>query len=374
MLLATLAFAVQAASIDRAARAGIESGVFPAAVVVVGRSDTILHARGYGRFTWSAASRVPDPDSSLFDLASLTKVIATTPAVMRLVENGRLELDRPVRAYLPEFTGDSKDAVTVRHLLSHTSGLRAWLDLPKETRDAAAARRRVLEEPLTRPPGGRVEYSDLNAILLGWVVESVAGLPLDRFVEEQVLRPLAMQETRWTPPRALHRRTVPNGRWRGTPVAGAVHDQNAALLGGVAGHAGLFSTGADLARYARMWLNQGRGARCAVVFRPATVALFSGRAAGNRALGWEMRDTTTADNAGVRLSASAFGHTGFTGTSLWIDPVHDLFVVVLTNRVYAPRMGRSITRLKELRGKIADAAVELALAAPRPGRAPASGC
>lgn len=360
------------AELDRVVMDGIRAGVYPAAVVVVGRHDTILHARGYGHFTWSAQSPVPSPDSSLFDLASLTKVVATTPAVMRLVEMGRVALDRPVREYLPEFAGNGKDAVTVRHLLSHTSGLRAWLDLPKETKDPAQARRRVLDEPLVRRPGTRApEYSDLNAMLLGWIVEAAAGMPLDRFVEEQVLRPLGMHETRYRPPRALHRRAVPNGLWRGTAVAGTVHDQNAALLGGVAGHAGLFSTGADLARYAQMWLSGGRGARCARVFSPETVALFSRRAAEGRALGWEMRDTTTADNAGLRLSASAVGHTGFTGTSLWIDPDQDLFVVVLTNRVYAPRAGRSITRIKEIRGKVADAAAGLAAAAPR---APVGNC
>lgn len=190
-------------------------------------------------------------------------------------------------------------------------------------------------------------------------------MALDRFVEDEVLPGLGMRHTRFRPPRSLHRVTVPNGLWRGTPVAGKVHDQNAAIFGGVAGHAGLFSTGADLARYAQVWLRNGRTAACVPAFRPGTIAAFSRRAAGHRALGWEIRDTASVDNTGVRLSAAAFGHTGFTGTSLWIDPAQDLFVVVLTNRVYAPRAGRSITRVKEIRGKVADAAARLAAEVPR---------
>lgn len=361
------------AELDRAVIDGIRAGVYPGAVVVVGRHDTILLARGYGYFTWSARSQVPDPDSSLFDLASLTKVVATTPAVMKLLEAGKLELDRPVRDYLPDFAGTGKDAVTVRHLLSHTSGLRDWLDLSKETGDAFAARRRVMEEPLLRAPGSRVEYSDFNGMLLGWIVEAVSGLPLDRFAEDSVFVPLGMRDSRFRPARSLWRHTVPNGVWRGTPVAGSVHDQNAARLGGVAGHAGLFSTGMDLARYARVLLSRGRNAACTQVFRPGTVALFTRRAVEYRALGWELRDTVTAGSAGVRLSPSAFGHTGFTGTSMWIDPAQDLFVIILTNRVYAPRVGRSMTRIREIRGQVADAAVGLADRVPgRRGRAATS--
>jgi CubicO group peptidase (beta-lactamase class C family) len=156
------------------------------------------------------------------------------------------------------------------------------------------------------------------------------------------------------------------GIWRGTAISGTVHDQNAAPLGGVAGHAGLFSTGRDLARFAQGLLNGGRAPNCRAVILPATVARFTRPAGGNRTLGFELEDTSSADNSGVRLSPAAFGHTGFTGTSLWIDPVQDLFVIILTNRVYAPRASRSITRLKLLRGKVADAAAGLAAARASP--------
>jgi CubicO group peptidase (beta-lactamase class C family) len=350
--------------IERAVRDGIAGGVFPGAVVVVGRSDTVLWARGYGHFTWSAASAVPDPDSTLYDLASLTKVVATTPALMLLVDAGKVLLDRPVRDYLADFAGPGKDGVTVRHLLAHSSGLPAYRPYYREARDAPTLRRLVMEEPLRGTPGSRVEYSDLNGMLLGWIVEAVSGATFDQFVRERVFTPAGMAETRFAPPRAAWRRTAPVGVWRGTPVAGRVHDQHADRLGGVAGHAGLFSTGKDLARYAQVMLRGGRTAGCAALFREATVAEFTRLAARGRGLGWEMRDTTTADNAGTRMSAATYGHTGFTGTSLWIDPQRDLFVVLLTNRVYAPRARRSITQLKALRGRVADAAVELLEALP----------
>ncbi|HWP36509.1 MAG TPA: serine hydrolase domain-containing protein, partial [Gemmatimonadales bacterium] len=336
------------------------AGVYPGAVVIVGRHDTILLARGYGHLTWSSSSPVPNPDSTLFDLASLTKVVATTPAAMRLVETGRLRLSDPVQAYLPEFTGEGKQDVTIAHLLYHTSGLRAYLPLHERSTDSAGASRLVLEEPLRWTPGTRTEYSDLNAILLGWIIERASGRPLDEFARAELFQPLGMTETRFRLPRSMWKRAAPVGVWRGTPVSGTVHDQNAARLGGVAGHAGLFGTGRDLARFAQFLLNGGSTTDCRSILRPETVALFSRRVGQNRSLGFEMEDTTTADNSGQRLSGRAFGHTGFTGTSLWLDPEQDLFVIVLTNRVYAPRASRSITRLKQIRGRIADAAVGLA--------------
>jgi CubicO group peptidase (beta-lactamase class C family) len=358
-----LVLALQAAAaqdpIDRAAREGIERGVYPGAVVVLGRRDTVLLARGYGHLTWSPKSQVPDPDSTLYDLASLTKVVATTPAAMLLVEAGKLRLDRPVRDYLPGFQGPGKAEVTVRQLLSHTSGLPAYRLFYERATDAATMRRLVLEEPLGGPPGRRVVYSDLNAMLLGWIVEGVSGQPLDRLVTEQVFRPAGMTQTGYHPARPLWRRMAPVGLWHGAVIVGQVQDQNAARLGGVSGHAGLYSTGSDLGRYAQLLLRGGRTPECRQLFRPETVAAFTRRAAGDRALGWEMRDTTKADNAGTRMSDSAFGHTGYTGTSMWIDPERDLFVIVLTNRVFAPQDGRSITRLKAIRGRVADGAVHL---------------
>jgi CubicO group peptidase (beta-lactamase class C family) len=353
-------------SLDHAVQEGIARGVYPGAVVMVGRQDTVLLSRGYGHLTWSARSAVPRPDSTLYDLASLTKVVATVPSVMLLVDQGKVQLDRPVHDYLPDFKGASKERVTVRMVLSHTSGLPAWRPFFRQAHDAAALRRLVVQEPLRWAPGRRVEYSDLNGMLMGWIVEAASGEPLDRFAHDRVFVPAGMSQTAYRPPRATWRRAAPVGVWRGTPVAGQVHDQNAARLGGVSGHAGLFSTGADLARYAQVLLRGGRTPACSVLIRAETVTLFTRPAAPGRGLGFEMRDTTRADNTGTRLSARAFGHTGFTGTSLWIDPERDLFVILLTNRAYAPRARHSIPLLKEIRGRVADAAVELLAGLPPP--------
>ncbi|UCF40102.1 MAG: beta-lactamase family protein [Gemmatimonadota bacterium] len=362
MLYAMLALALQVGAqtaLDAAIARGIESGVFPGAVVVVGTSDRILHARGYGHFTWSADAAVPSPDSTLYDLASLTKVVATTPAAMVLVDEGKLELDRAVQDYLPEFSGEGKEQITLRHLLEHRTGLRAFLPLNERASTAEEAKELVLTEPLRYEPGGRVEYSDLNSMLLGWIVERVSSASLDEFAAERVFAPAGMTETRFEPPRSLWGRVAPVGLWRGYVIAGRLHDQNAVRLGGVSGHAGLYSTGADLGRYAQLLLNGGRAPSGVQVLQPETVREFTRRGPGNRALGWEMRDTTTQENTGALLSSAAYGHGGFTGTSIWIDPTLDLFVILLTNRVFAPRTRRSITRLKEVRAQVADAAVAL---------------
>jgi CubicO group peptidase (beta-lactamase class C family) len=346
-----------ASQVEAAVRRGIDAGSFPGAVVVIGTTRGVLYARGIGNFTWDPDSPVPDPDSTLFDLASLTKVVATTPSIMRLVEQGMLDLDSPVSQHLPAFVGEGKDAVTVRHLLQHQSGMRAFLPLNTETTTAEEAKARVLSEPLRWAPGGRVEYSDLNAMMVGWVVETVSGERLDAFAATAVFDGLGMSATQYHPARSARSQMMPVGLWRGHVITGELHDQNAVRLGGVSGHAGLYSTGADLATYARMWLGSGTVDSTAA-FRPGMVSHFRRRGSGNRALGWEMRDTTQSDNTGTEMSAETFGHTGYTGTSMWIDPVQDLFVILLTNRVFAPR-GRSITTLKRVRGEVADAAVGL---------------
>ncbi len=348
-----------AAQVDEAMEDGIRSGVYPGAVVVIGTGDSVLLARGYGHFTWSDASRVPDPDSTLFDLASLTKVVATTPTVMRLVDAGAIDLDMPVQSYLPDFKGDGKESVTVRSLLEHRSGLRAFLPLNDRSETAQEARRLVLEEELRWAPGSRVVYSDLNAMLLGWIVENASGQSLDSYAAAEVFRPIGMTRTMFKPPRSLVPSMAPVGLWRGHVIAGELHDQNAVRLGGVSGHAGLYSTGRDLALYAQVYLNGGRDRTGAQLFASATVLEFTQRGAGNRALGWEMRDTTDQSNSGRLLSVGAYGHGGYTGTSIWIDPSRDLFVIILTNRVFAPRTRRSITQLKAIRARVADAAVGL---------------
>ncbi len=356
----------EAAAFDRLVANGIREGVYPGAALVVGRRDTVLFAKGYGHLTWSAASPAVDPESTLYDLASVTKVIATTTSLMLLVDAGKVRLDAPVSAYIPEFHGVGTAGITVRQLLTHTSGLRPTLPLYREAADSAAAIRMVYAATPVVPPGSRVVYSDLNAILVGEIVRRAAGEALDVFAEGEVLRPLGLERTLFRPPARWRSWIAPTGQWHGHPVAGIVNDQNAARLGGVAGHAGLFATAADVARFAQFMLRQGTLPDGRRLVRAETVREFTTRAtpvrAGReaRALGWQAVPTgETVSSAGTLFGPSSFGHTGWTGTSLWIDPARNLFVVLLTNRAFAPRTARPFTRLKEVRGRVADEAVRL---------------
>ncbi|HEV8264418.1 MAG TPA: serine hydrolase domain-containing protein [Gemmatimonadales bacterium] len=354
-----------AATFDPLVLDGIRRGAYPGAALVVGRRDTVLFAKGYGRLTWSPRSAAVDPDSTLWDLASLTKVIATTTALMLLVERGRVDLDAPVRRYLPEFaTAD----VTVRHLLTHTSGLRGTLPLYRDARDSTEALRMVLTEAPLAPPGTRMVYSDLNAILLGEIVRRAGwGGPLDAFATREIFVPLGMRQTVFRPSRQLVRRIAPTGVWRGAPVAGTVNDANAAKLGGVAGHAGLFASARDVARFAQFMLGEGALPGGPRLLRPETVRAFTAvavkarRGASARTLGWEAVPTgEDISSAGTQLGPRTYGHTGWTGTSLWIDPDRGVFVLLLTNRAFAPRARRSFTVLKDVRGRVADAAARAA--------------
>jgi CubicO group peptidase (beta-lactamase class C family) len=350
------------AEIDQLAEAGTRRGLYPGAVVVIGRRDSILYARGYGHFTWSLRSPVPSPDSTYWDIASITKVVGTASAVMRLVDAGRIELDAPVRRYLPRFSGGPKDQVTIRMLLDHTSGLRSYAAFFKQTRSRERAVELLYSERLIRRPGDEPLYSDLNAILLGVVVESVAGMPLDRFVHREVFEPLDLHQTTYRPPPSIHRRTVPTALWRGHPVQGQVNDPNAALFGGAAGHAGIFSTGMDLARYAQVWLRAGAGPNGQWVSQ-ATIKRFltSSSNSGPRLLGWDTPELNKAEPSlyGTLISDAAYGHTGFTGTEIWIDPTRDLFLVFLTNRTFDPKVRNSAHSLRAIRTELSDAAIRL---------------
>ncbi len=358
---------------DSIVASGIRRGIYPGAVLLIGRKDRVLHQQGFGHFTWRTSSPAPSPDSTWWDLASLTKVVGTTGAVMRLLEERQLELDQPVVHYLPRFTGGARDVVTVRMLLDHTSGLPAYVAFFRlaTTRDSAIAL--LYTTPLRHAPGSVTNYSDLNFLLLGLLVEQLSHEPLDRFVIRSVLEPAGMRHSGYRLGDSLAARTAPTGLWHGRPLCCAVNDQNAALMGGVAGHAGLFSTGTDLVRFARLWMNEGLldGRR---VYDSATIRTFlrtdsTGRLPPAdevpRLLGWERGPPTTVpkpvDSAyGSLLSRRAYGHTGWTGTLIWIDPQLDLFLILLTNRSFGPRIGHSIRALREIRGALADAIVQSA--------------
>lgn len=343
-------------TIDRIVRRGITGGGYPGAAVVVGRRGFAVFEKGYGRLGWTASSAPVVPDESIYDLASLTKVVGTATAAMILWDEGRLDLDAPVARYLPAFSGGAKDQVTIRHLLTHTSGLPAGRDLRRLAADRWQARQVVVSTPLACRPGACQVYSDLGPDVLGFAIEAITGQGLDAFLEERVFRPLGMDDTGFRPEGGARDRIAPTevSPPRGYPLRGEVHDENAWALGGVAGHAGLFSTAADLSVFAQMMLNRGtyNGVRIA---SDSAVARFTQRTAGTRALGWDTADGE--GTAGLHMGERAYGHTGFTGTSLWIDPDRDLFVVLLTNRVHAPRARRPARVIADVRADLADAAV-----------------
>ena len=343
------------AAIDRVVGRGIRAGGFPGASVIVGRRGAAVFSKGYGRLGWSKdASRV-DPEQSIYDLASLTKVVGTTTAIMILYDEGRIALDARAVEYLPAFTGGWKDSITIRQLLTHRSGLPASRDLWKLATNPQEARLGVIDATLVCRPGVCFDYSDLGLILLGMIVENVAGTGLDRFLDERVFQPLGMTATYFRPVSSLRARIAPTDVTppRGYPIRGEVADENAFALGGVAGHAGLFSTAADLSVFAQMMLNGGtyNGVR---IVADSTIALFTKRTAGTRALGW---DTADGDGgSGSYLSANSYGHTGYTGTSLWIDPDREMFVVLLTNRVHAARARRPAKVISDVRADLSDLA------------------
>lgn len=349
------------ADLDAAIAGGITRGVYPGAVVIVGRSTGILHARGFGHLSWSSSSRQPSPDSTLYDLASLTKVVATTSAAMLLVDRGRLDLDRPVSAYLRRFSRPAQQGITVKMLLDHTSGLKPYVEFYKRSTTPAGMASLILREEPVRTPGISAVYSDINAMLLSMVIESITGESLDRFVRREVFGPLGMGETGFNPSPSRRRRAAPSYADRHRTVAGLVHDRNARDLGGVAGHAGLFSTASDLARYAQWWLREGTTPSGGTLVAPAVLRSFLTRnpASGTRLLGWDSPDPEVEGGSvfGSMLSAAAYGHTGWTGTQVWVDPEKDLFVVLLTNRSLNPRVGRSLRDLRLVRAQVADAAV-----------------
>lgn len=340
-------------------------GAFPGAYALIGNASGVIARDSVGTLDWGP-SAVPT-EHSLWDIASLTKVTGMTTAIMQLVEAGRVDLDAPLQRYLPEWRGPDKERVTVRQLITHTSGLPAFKAYDQQTHDPARLATLMFETPLEAAPGSRMVYSDIGAYMLGRLVERISGETLDQYVRDHVFRPLGMRETGYRPDTALRPRIAPTeiDTLRGGKVWGFVHDERAYYLGGVSAHAGIFSSAHDLARLARMYLNGGAldGAR---IVSPATITQFTTRQVADRALGWQKPDGS--NSAGHLMSERAFGHTGFTGTSIWIDPARDLFVILLTNRVNPTRNNPRIGRV---RVALADAVFSI-LPAPTPPSTPGS--
>jgi serine-type D-Ala-D-Ala carboxypeptidase len=339
------------ARVGDAVRDEIARGSFPGAALAAGRWGRVVVEEGFGRT--GAGEGVVDPDRTVYDLASLTKVVGTTTAVMLLVEDGRMSLEDPVQAYLPEFTGPGKERVTIRDLLTHTSGLPAGATVAVTTPEEAL--QRVLRVPLSSAPGVRVEYSDVGFVVLFAAAERAAGEPLYRLLDRRVFEPLQMHSTGWVMGEGCGR-CAGTSRTQGVAFRGRVHDPIARRLGGLAGNAGLFSTAHDLARFAAMLANGGEldGVR---VLRASTVRDFTRRypGSGTRALGWDTPGAPGSGAAGSRASDRSFGHTGFTGTSIWVDPERGTWVVLLANRTYENVPNRMQALRRTVHDRVTDA-------------------
>lgn len=326
----------------------IELGSFPGAALTVGVRGQQVHLSALGRTGWTDGAAFVDADRTLYDLASLTKAVATTTAVMLLVEDGRMRLDDRVSKWVPEFAGGDKAKVTVRQLLTHTGGVRAGGQNFNMDASSARIRQYLLTRPLALEPGKDVLYSDIGFVVLWTAAERAAGEPLPRLLERRVWQPLGMRDTRFSPPRGCARCAPTLRLSTGEPYAGGSYDEIGRGLEGRAGNAGLFSTAADLGRFAAMMANGGEldGVR---VLREETIRTFLAPqpGAGSFALGWVTycREGKVKDHVACR-DVYGIGHTGSTGTALWIDPRSGTWMVLLTNRVYQPRRDIDMTRVR----------------------------
>jgi uncharacterized protein YbbC (DUF1343 family)/CubicO group peptidase (beta-lactamase class C family) len=346
-------------ALDAAIDQAVTDGLIPGAVLIVGHDGKIVHRKAYG-----SRALVPQREAmtldTIFDLASLTKVIATTSAAMKVFEDGKLRLSDKVTDYLPEFQGGKSD-ITIRDLMTHFSGFKPDFDLDPPFSGYEAGIHRALIEKPQNPPGVRFVYSDTNFILLGEIVHGKSGKMLDELTRDEIFKPLEMVDTQFKPPASLRTRIAPTeiDTVTGLPFRGVVHDPRARLMGGVAGHAGLFSTATDLSRFAEMMLGMGTrdGAR---IFSPLTVRKFTSPETPPdqptlRGLGWDV-DSSYSSNRGELFPIGSYGHTGFTGTSVWIDPNTNSYVILLTNFIH-PKAGKSLTALRSRVATIAAAAI-----------------
>jgi beta-glucosidase-like glycosyl hydrolase/CubicO group peptidase (beta-lactamase class C family) len=346
--------------VDTILKDAIKDSTFPGGVVAVVKDDILAYCNAFGYHTYHKAEQVAPND--VYDLASLTKVAATTASVMKLIDEAKISLDDPVSNYFAEFNEGSKNAITIRHLLLHTSGLpafRVYVDSLKSRNEILEA---IKNEPLINEPGTEYVYSDLGFILLGQIVQQQSGLPLNEYAKKMFYKPLGMESTRFNPKQAGNRfasRIPPteiDEMYRNKTVQAEVHDERAWFLGGVAGHAGLFSNVQDLSIFAQMLLNEGSYAGKQYI-RPETIRAFTAKQSQlhNRGYGFDRKSDTGFSTAGSLTGNRTFGHLGFTGTSLWMDPEKNIAIILLTNRTYPKRTyGKNISKI---RAEIADAVI-----------------
>lgn len=334
----------------------------PGGTILIARKGKIVaeHAAGWAEIT--EAIKRPMELSTIFDLASLTKVMATLPAVLMLMEQGYIRLKDPVSYYLPEFASNGKEGVTVKHLLTHISGLPAHRALYNQGWDKEQILQYIWNQSLEYPAGSKMVYSDLGFITLGAIVEKVTGIALKQWAKRELYEPLGMTDTSFLPSQDVRTRIAATeydsglGRHR----VGEVHDENSSALGGVSGHAGLFATVMDVAVYGQLWLNGGvygnRRIFSPITVRTATECHTAGIEEARRGLGWVLKDDMW-DASGDLLSSAVYGHTGFTGTSITCDPQHQLLVVLLTNRVHFGRE-KNVVRLRSILHNAVAASIE----------------
>jgi CubicO group peptidase (beta-lactamase class C family) len=338
------------AETDNLIEEAIIDSAFPGAVLLVSKDGETIHEKAYGRFTYEPTSPKVSINS-IFDLASVSKVVGTTTAAMMLIDKGDLKLDDKVIEYLPEFNNNGKENITIRNLLVHNSGLAPF----KKYYDIYSTAEEVINDIMNltpeQEPGSKYVYSDLGMITLQKVIEKISGTSLDKFLDENLFTPLGMNSTMYNPPLELKNNCIPtelDDFWRMRQLQGEVHDERAYMLNGVAGHAGLFSTASDLAKFLQMILKKGTYQDKQII-KPGTVDLFIKKQSqqSSRGLGWDTK-SPEGSSSGQYFDLTSYGHTGYTGTSVWTDPTKNLFVILLTNRVYPTRNNNKISKVRPL--------------------------
>lgn len=363
--------------IDNIVSNGINNGAFPGAQVLIGNENEILYSKSYGNYTYDEGSEAVT-DETMYDLASVTKVIATTSAIMKLYDQHKFNLSDKVSFYIPEFGVNGKEDITILNLLLHNSGLTAFVPYYKTYNSSTEVLDAIYGAELVYPTGTNFIYSDLNAVVLGKLVEKISGMNLNDFCKENIFIPLDMHNTTFVPDENIKSNTAPteyDTYWRNRLLQGEVHDETTSILGGVSGNAGLFSNATDLYKFMRVMLSNGkyynpysRGLKEERMFDEITVDLFTKKNTdviyeNSRALGWDTKPLESSTKyripCGEMISENCFGHTGYTGTSVWCDKDRKIIVIILTNRVYPTRNNYMI---RDIRPDIHNAAIEIVTA------------
>jgi len=333
--------------VEKVVNDAIKDSAFPGAAVLISKDGTIYFYKAFGNYTYHKDSKEVTINT-IYDLASLTKVLATTTAAMICIDRNLFKLDDKVSKYIPEFSSNKKENVTIKNLLLHNSGLPAWKKFWEVYDNPEDILNTIYNSELEYETGTKTIYSDLGLITLGKIIEKVSGKSLSDFCKEEIFIPLEMNDTYFNPPDSIKYRIAPtefDNYWRKRLLIGEVHDEASALLKGVAGHAGLFSTAEDIHNLLIAILNKGKHKEKQII-KSSTIELFTKKYDnGSRALGWDIK-SPEGSSSGKYFSESSFGHTGFTGTSAWVDPVKKIAVVFLTNRVYPTRENRKIIRVR----------------------------